>query len=69
MKFHSPVVFLYILKSTIRPCIKHRCHVLDGAHNGYYDRLDKLKTRICKAFDAALAASLEAVVHRQNVAS
>lgn len=56
MKFHSP-------------CIKHRCHVLDGAHNGYYDRLDKLKTRICKAFDAALAASLEAVVHRQNVAS
>ena len=33
MKFLSPVVALYLYKSTIRPCMEYYCHVWAGAHS------------------------------------
>ena len=35
----------------------------------YLDLLDKLQKRICKAVGSSLAASIELLAHRQNVAS
>ena len=46
MRFLSPVVALYLYKSTIRPCMKYCCHVWAGAPSCYLDLLDKLQKRI-----------------------
>ena len=69
MKFLSPVVALYLYKSTIRPCIEYCCHVWAGAPSCFLELLDKLQKRICRAVGPSLAASLEPLAHRQNVAS
>ena len=69
MKFLSREVALYLYKSTIRPCIEYCCHVWAGAHICYLKLLDKLQKRICRTVGPSLAASLEALAHRQNVAS
>ena len=69
MKFLSPEVTLYLYKSTIQPCIEHNCHVWTGAPSCYLELLNKLQKRICRAVGASLAASLEPLVHCQNVAS
>ena len=37
MKFLSPVVALYLYKSTIRPCMEYCCHVWAGAPSCYLD--------------------------------
>ena len=69
MKFLSPEVALYLYKSTIRPCIEYCCHVLAGARSCYLELLDKLQKRICRTVGPSLAASLEPLAHRRNVAS
>ena len=69
MKFLSPEVALYLYKSTIRPCMEYCCHVWAGAPSCYLELLDKLQKRICRIVGPSLAASLEPLVHRQNVAS
>ena len=69
MKFPSPEVALYLYKSTVRPCIKYCCHVWAGAPSCYLELLDKLQKRICRTAGPLLAASLEPLAHRQNVAS
>ena len=69
MKFLSPEVALYLYKSTIRPCMEYCCHVWAGAPSCYLDSLDKLQKRICKIVGPSLAASLEPLAHRRNVAS
>ena len=69
MKFLSPEVALYLYKSTIRPCMEYCCHVWAGAPRCYLDLLDKLQKRICRIVGPSLAASLEPLVHRRNVAS
>ena len=69
MKFLSPEVALYLYKSTIRPCMEYCCHVWAGAPSCYLDLLDKLQERICRIVGPSLAASLEPLVHRRNVAS
>ena len=69
MKFLSPEVALYLYKSTIRPCMEYCCHVWAGAPNCYLEMLDKLQKRICSTVGPSLAASLEPVAHRRNVAS
>ena len=69
MKFLSPEVALYLYKSTIRPCMEYCCHVWAGAPSCYLDLLDKLQKRICRIVGPSLAASLEPLVHRRNVAS
>ena len=67
--FLSPEVALYLNKSTIRPCMEYYCHVCAGAPSYYLELLDKLQKRICRTVGPSLAASLEPLVHRRNVAS
>ena len=69
MKFLSPEVALYLYKSTIRPCMDYRCHVWAGVPGCYLELLDKLQKRISRTVGPSLAASLEPLGHRQNVAS
>ena len=69
MKFLSPEVVLYLYKSTIRPCMEYCCHVWAGAPSCYLELLDKLQKRICRTVGASLAASLEQLAHRRNMAS
>ena len=69
MKFLSPEVALYLCKSTIHPCMEYCCHVWAGAPSCYLELLDKLQKRICRTVGLSLAASLEPLAHRQNVAS
>ena len=69
MKFLSPEVALYLYKSTMRPCMEYCCHVWAGARSCYLELLDKLQKRICRTVGPLLAASLEHLAHRQNVAS
>ena len=69
MKFLSPEVALYLYKSTIRPCMEYCCHVWAGAPSCYLKLLDRLQKRICRPAGSSLAASLEPLAHRRNVAS
>ena len=69
MKFLSLEVALYLYKSTIHPYMEHCCHVWAGAPTCYLDLLDKLQKRICRIVGHLLAASLDPLVHRRNVAS
>ena len=69
MKFLSPEVALYLYKSTTCPCMEYCCHVWAGAPSCNLDLLDKLQKRICKIVGPSLAASLEPLAHRRNVAS
>ena len=64
MKFLSPVVALYLYKSTIRPCMKYCCHVWTGAPSCYLELLDKLQKRKCRTVGPSLAASFESLAHR-----
>ena len=68
MKFLSPEVALYLYKSTIRLCMEYCCHVWAGAPSCYLELLDKLQKRICRTVGSLLAASLEPLTHRRNVA-
>ena len=45
------------------------CHVWTGVPSCYLDLLDKLQKQICRTVGPSLAASLEPLVHHQNVAS
>ena len=69
MKFLSPEVALYLYKSTIQPCMEYCCHVWAGAPSCYLELLDKLEKRICRTVCPSLAASLEPLAHRRNLAS
>ena len=69
MKFLSPEVALYLYKSTICQCMKYCCHIWAGAPKCYLRLLDKLHKRICRTVGPSLAASLEPLAHRRNVAS
>ena len=69
MKFLSPEVALNLCKSTIHPCMEYCCHVWAGAPSCYLDLLDKLQKRICRIIGPSLAAYLEPLAHRRNVAS
>ena len=67
IQFLSSDVALYLYKSTIQPYMEYRCHVWAGAPSCYLEFLDKLKKWICQTVGPSLAASLEALAHRQNV--
>ena len=49
--------------------MEYRCHVWAGAPSCYLELLDKLGKRICRTVGPSLAASLEPLAHRWNVAS
>ena len=69
MKFLSPEVALYLYKSTIQPCMEYCCHVWAGAPSCYLELLNMLQKRIYRTVGLSLAASLEPLAHRRNVAS
>ena len=69
IKFLSLEVALYLYKSTIRPCMEYCCHVWASPPSCYLELLDKLQKRICRTVGPSLAASLEPLAHRRNVAS
>ena len=69
VKFLSPEVALYLHKSVIWPCMEYCHHVLAGAPNFYLEYLEKLQKQICRTVVPSVAASLEPLVHRQNVGS
>ena len=69
IKFLSPEVALYLYKSTIRPCMKYACHFWAGIPCCCLELLDKLQKRINKTVSPSLAASLEPLAHRRNVAN
>ena len=69
MKFLSPEFALYLYKFTIQPCMEYCCHVWAGAPNCYLELLDKLQKWIYRTVGPSLAASLEPLAHRRNVAS
>ena len=69
MKFLSPEVALYLYKSTIQSCMEYCCHAWAGAPSCYLELLDKLQKQIYKTVDPSLAASLEPLAHRRNVAT
>ena len=69
MKFLSSEVALSFYKSTIRPCMEYCCHDWVGAPNCYLELLDKLQKRVCRTVGPLLAACLEPLAHRRNVAS
>ena len=66
MKFLSPEVGLYLYKSTVRLCMEYYGHLWSGAPSCYLELLQK---RLCRTVGPSLAASLETVAHRRNVAS
>ena len=68
MTFLSPEVALYLYKSTIWPCMEYCCHVWAGAPSCYLELLDKLQKQICRTVGPSLAACLEPLAHRWNVA-
>ena len=67
MKFISPEVALYLCN--IQPSIEYCCDVWAGAPSCYLELLDKLQKWICRTVGPSLAASLEPLAHRRNVAS
>ena len=69
MKFLSPEVALYLHESITQPCMEYSCHVWTGAPSCYLELLDKLQKQICRTVGPSFAASLEPLVHHQNVAS
>ena len=69
MYFVSPKVALYLYKSTIQPCMEYCCHVWIGSPSCFLELFDTLQKQIFRTVDPLLAASLEPVAHRQNVAS
>ena len=69
MKFLSPEIALHLYKSTIRSCMEYCYHFRGGAPSCYLELLDKLQKQICRTLDPSLAASLEPLAHRLNVAS
>ena len=69
MKFFSPEVALYLCKSTICPYMEYCCHAQAGSPSCYLELLKKLQKRICRTVGPSLAASLEPLAHRRNVAS
>ena len=69
MKFLSSEAALYLYKSTIRPCMEYFCHDWAGTSSCYLVLLHKLWKRIYRTVSPSLAASLEPLTHRRNVAS
>ena len=58
-----------LLGLTIDNQLTFKDHVWAGAPSCYLELLDKLQKRICRTVGPSLAASLEPLAHRRNVAS
>ena len=68
IKYLSSEVALYLYKSTIRPCMKHCCHIWADVPSCSLKMLYKLQKRIYMTFGPSVAASFEPLAHHENVA-
>ena len=59
----------HLYKSTIQPCLEYCCYFWAGATGCYLDILGKLEKQVSRTVDPSLTASLEPLVHCQNVAN
>ena len=66
--FSSEAAF-YLYEYIIPLCMEYCCHVWADASGCYVDVLDKLQKRVFRIVGPSLAASLEHLVHRRNMAS
>ena len=69
MKFLSPGAVLFLYKSTKGQCMEYCCDVWAGAPSCLLGLRDKLQKQICRTVGPSIAASLEPLAHRRNVAS
>ena len=69
MRFLSLEVALYLYKSTILHCMKFCSQIWACASGCCLELLAKLQKHICKTVGPSLAACLEPLAHRRNVAS
>ena len=69
IKFLSPEVAMYLYKCTMRPWMEYYCHVWAGAPSWYLELLDKLQKWMWRSVGPSLAACLEPLAHRRNVAN
>ena len=69
MKFLSHEVTMYMYKFTIWLCMEYCCHAWVGTPSCHLEMLDKLQKRVCRTVGPSLAASLEPLGQRWNVAS
>ena len=60
---------LYLFNCSKRARMESWCHIWTGSSICYLELLDKLEKRICRTVDPSLAASLELLAHRRNVAN
>ena len=67
--FLTPDSILYLYKSQIRPCMEYCCHIWGGSSNDALSLLDKVQKRILNLVGPALAANLQPLSHRRDVAS
>ena len=49
--------------------MEYCCHIWAGPPSCFLELLDKLQKRICRIVGPSLAASLEVLAHRRNVAT
>ena len=69
MKFFSPEVALYRCKCTICPCTECCCHIWACVPSCYLELLDNLQKWMCRIVGPSLAACVEPLDQRRNVAS
>ncbi|XP_065668128.1 uncharacterized protein LOC136088359 [Hydra vulgaris] len=60
---------LYLYKSQIQPCMEYCCHIWGGSSNDALSLLYKVQKRTINIVGPALAANLQPLSHRRNVAS
>ena len=63
------MVLISKFTSIMDSCMEYCCHVWAGALCCYLKLLAKLQKQICRTVGPSLAASLEPLAHRRNVAS
>ncbi|XP_065662647.1 uncharacterized protein LOC136085284 [Hydra vulgaris] len=67
--FLTPDSILNLYKSQIRPCIEYCCHIWGGSSKDALSLLDKVKKSMVNIVGPALAANLQPLSQRRNVAS
>ena len=60
---------LHLYKSLIRPCIEYCCHIWAGSSADVLSLLDRIQKRVVNIVGPQLAAKLQSLSHRRDVAS
>ena len=67
--FLTPESILYMYKSTIRPCIEYCSRIWGGAPRSHgLDLLHRVQNRVVSFVGSGLAAGLQALSHKRDVA-